>query len=145
MRRMRWRGMKRFTKARNAVLKVLSSTKDHLSVEEIFYRAKKFHPGIGLATVYRTVELLKREGFLRPIKIGGLSKYEWLPPKKEHAHLICISCGNIFDIKGDILDKVIKTIKSHKNFEVKFVELNVYGICEKCKKATTQDDAEELS
>ena len=84
------RGYK-LTMSRQAILEVLNSTSRHLSAEEIFLLVHKSYPGTGLATVYRTLDLLTQMGLTCKFDFGdGKSHYELVDGaiKSHHHHLI---------------------------------------------------------
>ena len=86
----------RWTLPREAILDLLFRTSKHMSAKEIYYALSAIYPGIGLSTIYRTLELLVQAGLLNQIYIGdGQSRYEFQSGEqdKHHYHLICKKCG----------------------------------------------------
>jgi len=79
----------RWTIPREAILNLLSQTSKHMSAKEIYATLYRIYPGIGLATIYRTIDLLSRMGLINKIDIGdGQSRYEFRSgEKKEHHQL----------------------------------------------------------
>lgn len=140
--KFRNRGFK-ITSQREAVLEVLSNTDQHLSTEEVYFQLHQKCPGIGLATVYRTLELLVKLGIVQKFDFGdGRARYEILSDSKEedhHHHLICKKCGTIIDYKDfisdeiELLNKTEKGLSEKYNFEITDHVIHFYGICEKCK------------
>lgn len=141
--RHRFRGhISRWTLPREAILNLLSRTSKHLSAKDIYTALQKVYPGIGLTTVYRTLDLLARAGLINKLDIGeGQSRYELkLDEKKEHHHhLICTQCGRIIDY-NDFLDeelelvkKTEKTLARKYNFIVHDHNIEFYGLCDRCK------------
>lgn len=139
--RFRECGLK-WTQTRQAIIDLLSSKKGHLSADEIFLEVKKLYPGIGLATVYRTLELLTELGILRKFDFkDGRARYEFTAGKEtvEHYHLICRICGKIIDYEID-LDSEPDPLKELKdmlvrkyNFLIERSDIQFFGLCEKCK------------
>ncbi|OPX33745.1 hypothetical protein B1H10_05175 [candidate division KSB1 bacterium 4484_188] len=101
--RFRGRGL-RFTEPRRAILDVLSTTTDHLSAEDIYLAVHGDYPGIGLTTVYRTLELLIEMGLVYRFQFGdGRNRYELIQNRLKpghHHHLVCINCKKIIDYGG---------------------------------------------
>ena len=132
----------RWTVPREAILDLLTHTSKHMSAKEIYASLYKMYPGIGLTTVYRTLDLLVRTGFINKFTIGdGQSRYEFKSGKKKehHHHLTCIKCGKIIDY-SDFMDEELELVKKTENILAKKHNFNVlghniefYGICEKCK------------
>jgi Fur family ferric uptake transcriptional regulator len=138
----RFRGyVSRLTIPREAILHLLSHTSKHLSAKEIYARLHKMHPGIGLTTVYRTLDLLVRMELINKLDIGdGQSRYEFTSGEKKehHHHLICTNCGKIIDYSDfveeelELVKKAEKNLAKKYNFTVKDHNIEFYGLCEKC-------------
>ncbi|MBN2543696.1 transcriptional repressor [bacterium] len=132
----------RVTVPRETIIQVLSDADKHLSVEEIFNEVLKLHPGVGLTTVYRTVELLRNMGFVKKYEFGdGLSRYELEKGSKKphHHHLVCTRCGKIIDYT-DFVDEEVVLLRKVENrltkkykFDIKNHQIHFYGICDECK------------
>jgi Fur family transcriptional regulator, ferric uptake regulator len=134
----------RITVPRRIILQVLGNAEKHLSAEEIYLRSYKLYPAIGLTTVYRTLDLLIKNGLVIKVESGeGRARYE-LAGRVEgincHQHLFCMNCRNFLDI-GDLTEDEITVIKKMKErlfkkygFTVKSCILQFYGECKNCKK-----------
>ena len=101
----------RMTLPRQAIMEVLSNTTEHLSAEEIYLKVRKRYPGIGLTTVYRTLDILVNMGLISKFDFGdGRARYELSEtskgPKPHHHHLVCRECGKIIDYTEFIDDEV---------------------------------------
>lgn len=132
----------KLTPQREATLKVLlEREEDHLSAEEIFLLVKEKSPEIGLATVYRTLELLTELQIVDKINFGdGVSRYDLRKEgaKHFHHHLVCIECGSVEEIMDDLLEEVEKVVETNWGFEVKDHRLTFHGICKQCQKKVAQ-------
>lgn len=109
----------RSTKARDLVLDFLAQKPDHLSAEEIFQALSNSYPYLGLATIYRLLELLTRLGFLnRLVSQEGQNGYEFKGklPHAHHHHLICLNFGQIFDTTEPMQEEInlIRQMESKK-------------------------------
>lgn len=132
----------RLTLPRQAILNTLTQNPKHLSAEEIFLLVHKSYPGIGLATVYRTLDLLNQMRLVFKFDFGdGKSRYELADEtiKTHHHHLICTQCGRIIDY-SDLAEKEGKFIKELETelskkykFKINSHQLHFYGLCEKCQ------------
>jgi Fur family ferric uptake transcriptional regulator len=132
----------RWTMPREAILELLSRSPKHMSAKEIYASLYNTHPGMGLTTVYRTLDLLARMGIVIKLALGdGQSRYEFKSSKKKdhHHHLICTNCGKIIDY-SEFLDEELRLIRKTeerlaKKYEFKILDHNIefLGICEKCK------------
>jgi len=127
----------KLTPQREATVSVLlEKEKEHLSAEEIFLLLRKKHPDIGLATVYRTLEILTDLNITYKVVFeDGLSRYDLRRTSNEHFHhhLLCIECGNIEEIHEDLLGDVEKDVESRYHFLVKDHRLTFHGICRNCQ------------
>lgn len=117
----------RFTNQKMAIWEYLKSVKTHPSVEDVFQQVKKTLPRITLATVYRNLKEMSRQGIIQEIP-DKISRYDG--DISIHAHFICEKCNKIYDIFGKCaLMKPIST----KVGEIKKHQIFFYGICKKCQ------------
>lgn len=137
----------RMTLSRQAIIEVLSQSKGHLTAEEVYFLVHKKYPSVGLTSVYRTLELLRKLGMVNKIKCpdDNQAKYELVQKKegvevKHHHHIICTNCGKVVDYE-DFTQKEIKFLKELEediskkyNFKIKNHQLYFYGLCRECKK-----------
>src|SRR5690554_6767832 len=127
----------RLTPQREAVVDVLLDNSDeHLSAEHVFLQTKQNYPDIGLATVYRTLELLEGLGLVHRFDYGdGQSRYEINLSSEDHYHhhLICVNCDDIGEFKDDLLDEIEEKIARETGFRVTDHCLRFFGLCQKCQ------------
>lgn len=133
----------KLTPQREATLTVLlEREEDHLSAEDIFLLVKEKAPEIGLATVYRTLDLLTELEVVDKISFGdGVSRYDL---RKEgidhfHHHLVCMECGSVEEIIEDLLVDVEKTVEDRWEFQVKDHRLTFHGVCKKCQQVRANE------
>lgn len=141
--RHQFRGyVSRWTIPREAILDLMSQTSKHMSAKEIYATLYRMYPGIGLTTVYRTLDLLVRMGLINKFAIGdGHNRYEFKSGEKKehHHHFICTKCGKIIDYSDfmkeelELFKKAEKNLAQKYNFLVKDHNIEFYGLCEKCK------------
>ncbi|HLS36450.1 MAG TPA: Fur family transcriptional regulator, partial [Bacillota bacterium] len=108
----------------------------HLSAEEIFLLVKEKAPEIGLATVYRTLELLSELEIVDKINFGdGVSRYDLRKEgaKHFHHHLVCTECGSVEEIIDDLLKDVEEIIEDNWGFQIENHRLTFHGICKQCQ------------
>ena len=102
----------------------------HANIDEIYQEAKTTNPTMSLATVYKNVTSLIETNLLKEVAINNQkSKYELT--KEPHSHLICKKCGSVEDINSNNL---FTLNRDNLDFDIEDVELNIYGVCSKCKK-----------
>lgn len=129
------------TNQRLLVLEVLAEHRDdHMTAEDIYDLVKEEYPEIGLATIYRTLQLLLKMELVDRIHLDeGCIRYEIgdQPAGKSrhhHHHLICKTCGRVQPFRHDLLDELEKRIEEETGFHVLDHELKFYGECRECLK-----------
>ncbi len=129
------RGFK-LTPQRRSILDVIYENKgEHLSIDEIYELVKKRCPEIGLATVYRTMQLLDETKIAYKHNFNdGKSRYEIiLDEDHQHHHLICTKCGMIIEVEEDLLDNIEHEIEKKYDFRIINHNVKFYGYCNKCR------------
>jgi Fur family ferric uptake transcriptional regulator len=130
----------KLTTQRRMVLDVLQNNEgDHLTAEEIYEIVREKCPEIGLATVYRTIQLLHElklidklnldDGFIR-YEIG---KFNDDNHHHHHHHLICESCGKVIEVEDDLMESIEEGFEAKYDFKVTDHKVKFYGICKNCK------------
>jgi Fur family ferric uptake transcriptional regulator len=132
----------RWTLPREVILGLLSRTSKHMSAKEIYASLYRMYPGIGLTTIYRTLDLLERIGLINRLSFGdGQNRYEFKAGEKKehHHHLICTKCGKIIDYSDfvdeelDLVKKTEETLAKKYNFLIQDHNIDFLGLCEKCR------------
>ena len=130
--RLRERGM-RVTPQRMAVLNTLIGNKEHLSAETIYDRVRADYPMIGLATVYKTVSMLKEMGEITELNFGNdcaLYDGSGEPP---HPHFNCTQCGSIIDIDDASLETLAGEVAEKTGYKITNYRLDFFGVCPNCR------------
>lgn len=126
------------TNQRVLVLEALASCPGkHLTAEEIYELVKVDCSEIGLATVYRTIQMLLELHLVDRINLDdGYVRYEIGnesgTAKHHHHHLICLSCGRVISFEDDLLEELEKKITDKEGFQVVDHEVKLYGYCKEC-------------
>ena len=124
----------RITSHRLALLRLLATSEGHPNAAQLYAALRAQFPTISLATVYKTLDLLKEEGEVLEIPLRGESHFDGNKPYP-HPHLICTRCGKILD--GDAvraLHALNQEIKDTYDFQVAQSQLVFYGVCCECQK-----------
>lgn len=128
----------KFTNQRSEIYNVfLKHRGSHLSTEEVFEYVSKENPEIGIATVYRTLQLFEELDVLYKISFDdGVARYEIKAndAAHRHHHLICLDCGKVLEVKLDLLDSLEEEIESEEGFKIVDHNLKFYGYCKECYK-----------
>jgi Fur family ferric uptake transcriptional regulator len=124
----------KLTPQRQSVLKVLDGHRGcHLSAEEIYEILWEEAAEVGLATVYRTLDLFLRLNILHKVDFDdGRSRYE-LALNQRHHHLICLMCGQVIEATGALLSQLEETIEQESGFLVQDNAVKFYGYCQQCR------------
>ncbi len=126
----------KFTNQRSEIYNIFLEHEDsHLSTEEVFEYVSRVNPDIGIATVYRTLQLFEELNVLYKISFDdGVARYEIKSSSSEHRHhhLICLDCGKVIEVKLDLLDSLEDEIESEESFKIVDHNLKFYGYCKEC-------------
>lgn len=123
----------RLTGPRKAIVDVIAASEQVLSPQEIYSAGKQHFPGLGLVTVYRTLDKLEALGLIQRIhQPDGCHRI--LPAAKGHQHvLLCTGCGKAVYFSGDDLSGLFKTISIKSGFQINEHILQLLGLCENCR------------
>lgn len=134
----------KLTPQREATVRVLlENEEDHLSAEDVYLLVKEKAPEIGLATVYRTLELLTELKVVDKINFGdGVSRYDLRKEGAEHFHhhLVCMECGSVTEIVEDLLGDVEEIVERDWKFKIKDHRLTFHGICTNCQEKQSNNE-----
>ncbi len=124
----------RITPQRYAVLKALSYSKAHPSAESIYEGLVAHYPTMSLATVYKTLNLLKQKGEVLELEFSELgNRYDGNIPYP-HPHVICTECGKIVDPSMFALEEITEKMMKETGFKIASHRLDFYGLCGSCQK-----------
>jgi Fe2+ or Zn2+ uptake regulation protein len=120
----------RLTPQRRALLDLIADRDSAFTALELFEQARRRRAKLGLATVYRTVDLLRRTGAVRPLVGGDRPAYVRCEPGHHH-HLVCLSCGAVEETElcGAPAPSVLRR---RYGFRAEGHELDFYGTCARC-------------
>ncbi|GAB7080955.1 transcriptional repressor [Megalodesulfovibrio paquesii] len=133
----------RLTPQRMAILRELAARHDHPSVEQLHQRVLEQYPNTSLATVYKTVTLLKQAGEVLELGFSEQdNRYDGVHPLP-HPHLICTRCGTILDPESPdtqraALERMASQLAAETGFAVATFRLDFYGLCPACQAQAPQ-------
>jgi len=134
--------MKKITAQRKAIVKVLLNTKSHPTAEWVYDEVKKEIPGIGLATVYRTLRLLAAKGKVLELHTRqGTARYDG--NTDVHYHFHCDQCGRIIDLDEPVDSTIEARVASDTGLKVTRHSLEMSGLCLDCQTAPPAGTASE--
>ena len=123
----------RLTPQRLLVLSVVAESGGHMGVDEVFRRAKEAYPYMDIATVYRTLHLLKKLDVVTEVAIGDRLHYELTDPNGRHHHMVCQVCNGAFNLGPHYLEEFRRTLLQEFGFEPDLEHFTVAGICTDCQ------------
>lgn len=126
----------KLTPQRRCILDIIIENKGkHLSTEEIYEMVKIKCPEIGLATVYRTMQIFEGIDLVYKHNFDdGRSRYELNNDEDhQHHHLICKKCGNVIEVEEDLLEQLEKQVETNYGFCITNHNLKFMGYCKNCR------------
>lgn len=121
------------TRQRDLIAEAVLLSDDHLSVEQIQRRLKDQGESVGLATIYRTLEVLEASGLVRAHDFGqGFKRYEPMASQTHHEHLICVRCGRVDEFSNERLERMLPIIADEHSFQHQRHRVEIYGVCGGC-------------
>ncbi|GFN36026.1 Fur family transcriptional regulator [Tepidimicrobium xylanilyticum] len=127
----------KLTTQRRAILDaIIENHEKHLSPEEVYDIVKAKYPEIGIATVYRTLQLLEKLNIIYRVNFDdGYNRYELCNDSEnhQHHHLICLECGKVMEVKLDLLESLEKQIEEQNNFKIINHNVKFFGYCADCQ------------
>ncbi|HEY8715303.1 MAG TPA: transcriptional repressor [Candidatus Acidoferrum sp.] len=128
----------RMTKQRRVILQVMDDAEQHLDVDQILARAQKIDSGVHLVTVYRTIDLLKKQGLIDELDLlhlrGDRHYYESHGPR-DHIHVACLRCGKVREFESRLYEQLKEQIARDFNMKVTISRTEVGGYCASCLEA----------
>lgn len=126
----------RLTSQREAILKVFAANqRKHFSAEELLAEVKKINPDLGLATIYRNLELFCSLGMTHQLDFNNSYKYYELNVQNQHHHhFICQKCGKIIEFNDRVLEEFEKRLEAEHNFQIFDHRIKFFGLCQDCSK-----------
>lgn len=122
----------RATPQRIAISRFTLSSKDHPTAQTIYSEVRKVYPTVSLATVYKTIQILKGAGLLQEMNSPkGQTRFD--SDIKPHINLVCLECGSIEDWEDSTVPEMIAKAEDSTNFTASGQSFDVFGICQSCE------------
>jgi len=126
------RGLK-MTKARDTVLAAFLGLESHVSADAVYEAARLIDPGIGQATVFRTIKLLADSGLAREAcRDEGARRYEHAYNHAHHDHLRCVQCGAVVEFVDPEIERAQEAVYQRFGFKSSGHRLELFGLCPQC-------------
>jgi Fur family ferric uptake transcriptional regulator len=122
------------TRQRDQIAEVVLLSDEHLSVEQIQRELTARGEQVGLATIYRTLDVLVASGVVRAHEFGeGFRRFEPMPERTDHEHLICVRCGKVAEFANERLERMLPVIADEQGFQHQRHRVEIYGVCRECQ------------
>lgn len=120
------------TRQRDAVLRVIRESGEHLTAGEIYEEARRVLPTISYATVYNSLRFLTEAGLVNEVKFGsGASRYD--RETERHDHAICTECGKLVDFDLNLSAELMRMAARRSRFKAESIHLTLRGLCPDCR------------
>ena len=126
----------RMTQQRRAILSVMETAKKHLDAAQLLRKAQRLDASVDRSTVYRTLQLLKRQGLIDELDlmhIHGEGHYYERKLNRDHIHMACLRCGKISEFVSDVFEKLKRQVESDCRFRIVVSRLEIGGYCNACR------------
>jgi Fe2+ or Zn2+ uptake regulation protein len=134
----------RLTRQRVVILQVMETARRHLDANEILERAQKLDSQVTQVTVYRTLDLLKRQGLIDELDLlhlrGDRHYYESHGPR-DHIHVACMRCGKVREFESEVYEQLKKQIAEDCGIDITVMRTEVGGTCSDCLKGKASEAA----
>jgi Fur family ferric uptake transcriptional regulator/Fur family peroxide stress response transcriptional regulator len=126
----------RVTPQRQAVLDVLVDAHDHPTATQVCERVRALHPGVGPATVYRTLGLLVADGQARIFALGDGASARYDANIERHDHVVCTGCGAAMDVDTPLTESLVAQMSARTGYDLTSYDLQFHGRCPSCQRST---------
>src|SRR5271165_4668615 len=126
----------RMTGPRRAILSVIETATKHLDASQILRKARSMDASVDRSTVYRTLDLLKRQGLIDELDLMHLNGERHYYERKmghDHIHMACLRCGKITEFVSQTFDSLKKQLEGECRFHIVVSRLEVGGYCSGCQ------------
>ncbi|MBN2098417.1 MAG: transcriptional repressor [Dehalococcoidia bacterium] len=130
--------MMRKSKQRDAIVRVLMSTKSHPTAEWIYEEVRKEMPNLSLGTVYRNLRMMKEKGEILELEQTGTFR-RFDGNSANHYHFRCEKCSRVFDIDEPLVAGIDERVEKSTGFKVSHHRLEFRGLCRDC--VTARNDS----
>ena len=126
-------GGRRLTSQRRLILRVLEESNGHLDAEALYERVKARDPDVSLATVYRTLAVLREIGLVEEHHLGEDHGHYEAVQDKPHYHFACLHCGNVIEFDTPLVAQVEQELCEQEGVHVTSTHVHVSGYCTQCR------------
>ena len=110
----------------------MKDAREHLDAETVYLRAKMRSPQISLATVYRTLSLLKNAGLVNELSLGENHNHYEAVHATPHEHFTCLRCGKVIELETPQFYELARRICAGRGLQIAQIDLHLSGYCPDC-------------
>ncbi len=121
------------TPQRIAICRIALHSREHPTAQSIYNEVKKVHPTVSLATVYKTLQVLRDLDLIQELNFPK-EQARFDSYIKPHINLICQQCGSIKDLDDPTAREISERVSATTKFKPNGQRIDVYGICQKCSR-----------
>ncbi len=125
----------RLTPQRAAILRAVVESDAHPTAEEIHRQLSTDFPMLSMATVYKTLHVLRELGVVQELQVDGRTRFDG--NTAPHAHLVCVQCHRIVDLTAGVEVRLSKDALEAEGFRMVGYSLEVYGLCSRCRRKSS--------
>jgi Fur family transcriptional regulator, peroxide stress response regulator len=118
---------------RIAIVQFVLHNHTHPTAQKIYNEVKKVYPTVSLATIYKTVQILKEAGLIQELNLEK-DQARFDPNMKPHAHLVCFQCKSINDCTDPMISEIVDRMSSEADFSAGEWNFDIFGICSNCRR-----------
>lgn len=121
------------TPQRIAISRLILNNHTHPTAQSIYEEVKKVYPTVSLATIYKTVQVLKETGLVQELNLPN-DQDRFDSNMQLHVHMVCLQCKSVNDCMDPMISKIIERISNDADFSTGRWNLDIFGICSSCKR-----------
>jgi len=123
----------RLTPQRVAICRLLAESKDHPTAAMIYHALLPQFPTLSLATVYKTLDVLKRLGLVHALGDAGDGCEHYDADLTPHINLVCMRCHRVSDYEDESIQQVEQRVAARSGYEIQGARIVYYGLCPTCR------------
>jgi Fe2+ or Zn2+ uptake regulation protein len=124
---------RRLTAQRRLILQVLEESTGHLDADTLYDRVKARDPDVSLATVYRTLALLREIGLVEEHRLGQDHGHYEAVRQEPHYHFTCLCCDKVIEFDTPLVAQIVQGLCEQEGVRVTSTHLHVSGYCSQCR------------
>ena len=124
---------RRLTHQRRLILEILQGSEDHLEAHELYAKVRSRDPDVSLATVYRTLSVLREMGLVEQHLLGEEHGHFEAAGENRHYHFTCVGCGKVIEFDAEAVEQAIRGLSIQEGARVTDAHLHLSGYCAQCQ------------